>query len=55
MNYGDSVLAIGDAGGRMIRVRIAGAPPESVREGATVRLGVGPGDEHLIAGATGEE
>ena len=27
VNYGDSVLAIGDAGGQVIRVRIAGASP----------------------------
>jgi putative spermidine/putrescine transport system ATP-binding protein len=53
VNYGDSVLAIGDAGGQVVRVRIAGAPPEAVREGATVTVGWGPGSEHLIAGALG--
>jgi len=53
VNYGDSVLAIGDAAGQVIRVRIAGAPPEAVREGATVTVGWAPGDEHLIARAAG--
>jgi putative spermidine/putrescine transport system ATP-binding protein len=54
VNYGDSVLAIGDAAGQAIRLRIAGAPPEAVREGATVTVGWAPGDEHLIARSTGK-
>src|SRR5262249_28170811 len=49
VNYGDSVLVIGDAGGHTVRVRIAGAQPDEVREGATVTIGWRPGDEHLIA------
>jgi len=49
VNYGDSVLVIGDAGGYTVRVRIAGAQPDEVREGATVTIGWRPGDEHLIA------
>jgi hypothetical protein len=53
VNYGDSVLTIGDAAGQVIRVRIAGAPPEAVREGATVTVGWAPGDEHLIARSAG--
>jgi putative spermidine/putrescine transport system ATP-binding protein len=48
VNYGDSVLIIGDAGGQSVRVRMAGAPPDEVREGATVTFGWRPGDEHLI-------
>jgi hypothetical protein len=28
---------------------MAGAPPDEVREGATVTFGWRPGDEHLIA------
>jgi putative spermidine/putrescine transport system ATP-binding protein len=51
VNYGDSVLVIGDAGGLGVRIRIAGAPPDEVREGATVTVGWRPGDEHLIARA----
>ena len=47
VNYGDSVLAIGDGGGQVIRVRIAGALPETVREGATVTVGWAPGDESV--------
>jgi putative spermidine/putrescine transport system ATP-binding protein len=49
VNYGDSVLVIGDAGGWTVRIRIAGAPPDTIREGATVVIGWRPGDEHLIA------
>jgi putative spermidine/putrescine transport system ATP-binding protein len=49
VNYGDSVLVIGAAGGQRLRVRMAGAPPDAVQEGATVVVGWKPGDEHLIA------
>jgi putative spermidine/putrescine transport system ATP-binding protein len=49
VNYGDSVLVIGDAGGHVVRMRIYGAQPEEVREGATVTVGWGSGDAHLIA------
>ena len=49
VNYGDSVLIIGDAGRQRVRIRIAGAQPDAVREGATVTVGWRPGDEHLIA------
>jgi putative spermidine/putrescine transport system ATP-binding protein len=49
VNYGDSVLVIGSARGQRLRIRIAGAQPDSVREGATVTVGWRPGDEHLIA------
>jgi hypothetical protein len=49
VNYGDSVLIIGDAGGHSVRIRIAGAQPDAVREGATVTVGWNVGDEHLIA------
>jgi putative spermidine/putrescine transport system ATP-binding protein len=49
VNYGDSVLIIGSASGQRLRMRIAGAQPDAVREGATVIVGWRPGDEHLIA------
>jgi hypothetical protein len=49
VNYGDSVLIIGDAGGHTVRVRVAGTQPDAVREGATVTVGWKVGDEHLIA------
>jgi putative spermidine/putrescine transport system ATP-binding protein len=52
VNYGDSVLIIGDAGGQSVRIRMAGALPDEVREGATVIFGWRPGDEHLIARMT---
>jgi len=48
VNYGDSVLVIGSVNGQRLRMRIAGAQPESVCEGATVTVGWKPGDEHLI-------
>jgi putative spermidine/putrescine transport system ATP-binding protein len=48
VNYGDSVLVIGDAGVHSVRIRIAGAHPDTIREGATVVVGWRPGDEHLI-------
>ena len=43
VNYGDSVLVIGSAGGQRLRMRIAGAQPDAVREGATVTVGWRPG------------
>ena len=49
VNYGDSVLVIGPAGGPRLRMRIAGSQPDAVRDGATVTVGWRPGDEHLIA------
>jgi len=49
VNYGDSVLVIGSARGERLRMRIAGAQSDSVREGATVTVGWRPSDEHLIA------
>jgi putative spermidine/putrescine transport system ATP-binding protein len=49
VNYGDSVLVIGSDRGQRLRMRLAGAPPEAIREGATVVIGWRPGDEHLIA------
>ena len=49
VSYGDSVFVIGSARGQRLRMRIAGAQPESVREGATVTVGWNVGDEHLIA------
>jgi TOBE domain len=49
VNYGDSVLVIGSARGLRLRMRIAGAQPAAIREGATVTVGWRRGDEHLIA------
>jgi putative spermidine/putrescine transport system ATP-binding protein len=48
VNYGDSLLAIGVAGDRPLRLRIAGATPDALREGATVTVGWEPGDGHLV-------
>ncbi|PYM16307.1 MAG: polyamine ABC transporter ATP-binding protein [Candidatus Rokuibacteriota bacterium] len=48
VNYGDSVLVIGETDGHPLRMRIAGAQPDAIREGATVTVGWGPADAHLI-------
>ena len=48
VNYGESVLVIGDARAHTVRMRIAGAAPEAIREGATVTVGWEPDDAHLI-------
>src|SRR5712691_8696498 len=48
VNYGDSVLVIGEVRGHALRMRIAGAQPETVREGATITVGWMPTDAHLI-------
>ena len=48
VNYGESVLVIGDARGHAVRMRIAGAAPDAIREGATVTVGWEPGDAHVI-------
>jgi len=53
VNYGDSVLVIGDARGRTVRLRIAAAQPEAIREGATITVGWAPGDAHLIPRTSG--
>src|SRR5262249_9532402 len=53
VNYGDSVLVIGDARGRTVRLRIAAAQPEAIREGATIAVGWAPGDAHLIPRTSG--
>jgi putative spermidine/putrescine transport system ATP-binding protein len=48
VNYGDSVLVIGEARGHPIRMRMAGSQPEAIREGATITVGWAPTDTHLI-------
>jgi putative spermidine/putrescine transport system ATP-binding protein len=49
VNYGDSVLAIGTAAGRPLRMRIAGTPPAALQEGARLTVGWDPCDGHLVA------
>ena len=48
VNYGDSVLVIGDARGHTVRMRLAGTLPDPIRDGATVTIGWRPADAHLI-------
>ena len=51
VNYGDSALVIGSAAGQRLRMRIAGAAADRLREAATVTVGWEPGDAHLIVSA----
>ncbi len=48
MNHGDSVLAIGTAGGRPLRMRVAGAAPAGLREGEQVTVGWAPQDAYAV-------
>ncbi len=48
INYGDSVLAIGNSRGHALRARIAGTRPEALRHGAVVRLAFSPEDAHIL-------
>jgi len=48
VNYGDSVLVIGDTRGHPVRMRLAGTPPDPIREGATLTIAWRPADAHLI-------
>jgi putative spermidine/putrescine transport system ATP-binding protein len=48
VNYGDNVLAIGNAGNQRLRMRIAGAPPAELQEGATITVGWVPEEAHPI-------
>jgi putative spermidine/putrescine transport system ATP-binding protein len=48
VNYGDSLVVLGTALGRPLRMRIAGHLPETIREGATVTVGWAPRDAHAI-------
>jgi putative spermidine/putrescine transport system ATP-binding protein len=49
VNYGDSVLAIGNSPGGKLRVRIAGGAPAALREGARVTVGWDPSQAHPVA------
>ncbi len=49
VNYGDSLLAIGRAGERTLRLRLTGATADGMHEGATVTVGWDPRDGHLVA------
>ncbi|MBI3513921.1 MAG: ABC transporter ATP-binding protein [Proteobacteria bacterium] len=48
VNYGDSLLAIGTAGDRPLRLRIAGATADALQEGARVTVGWDPRDGHIV-------
>jgi putative spermidine/putrescine transport system ATP-binding protein len=49
INYGDSVLAIGKAKGLPLRARLPGAPPDTLRRGAVIRLAWSAADAHVLA------
>jgi putative spermidine/putrescine transport system ATP-binding protein len=48
VNYGDSLLAIGTAGGRTLRVRLTGAGADRLHEGAHVTVCWDPQDGHIV-------
>jgi len=48
INYGESILAIGQALGQMFRCRIAGDAPENLHEGAEIRISWPAADMHVI-------
>jgi putative spermidine/putrescine transport system ATP-binding protein len=48
INYGDSILAIGQAHGLPLRARISGGEPADLRRGGTVRFYWSPGDAHIL-------
>jgi putative spermidine/putrescine transport system ATP-binding protein len=50
INYGDSILALGRAGELPLRVRLAGARPDTVASGTKLRLGWAAADAHVLAG-----
>jgi putative spermidine/putrescine transport system ATP-binding protein len=52
VNYGDSVLAIGTSGDKPLRMRVAGAPPPELREGARLRVGWAPQDAYAVERTT---
>ena len=48
INYGDSILAIGQAHGLPLRARIGGGEPAELTRGATVTFHWSPGDAHIL-------
>jgi putative spermidine/putrescine transport system ATP-binding protein len=48
INYGDSVVAVGNTKGLPLRVRVAGSELDALRLGATVKLGWTPADAHIL-------
>ncbi len=48
INYGDSLLVVGNTKGVPLRARIAGARHEGVRAGAVLRLAWSPEDAHIL-------
>ncbi len=50
INYGDSILAIGNTRGLPLRLRVAGAGPDAVARGTSVTVGWAAADAHVLAG-----
>jgi putative spermidine/putrescine transport system ATP-binding protein len=48
INYGDSMLAIGNTHGLPLRARIVGSEPDAIRRGMTVKFGWAPTDAHVL-------
>jgi putative spermidine/putrescine transport system ATP-binding protein len=51
INYGDSILAIGNTGGLPLRARMAGGDHAMLQHGASLTLAWGPADAHVLARA----
>jgi putative spermidine/putrescine transport system ATP-binding protein len=49
INYGDSLLAIGEARGRPLRARLSDGNPGAVARGCVLRLAWAPADGHVLA------
>jgi putative spermidine/putrescine transport system ATP-binding protein len=48
VNYGDSLLVLGKAKGQPVRMRVPGAAPASVHDGAKLLVAWGPEDVHVV-------
>ena len=48
VNYGDSLLVLGKAKGQPVRVRVPGAAPAAVHDGAKLLVAWGPEDVHVV-------
>ena len=49
INYGDSILVIGQTHGLPLRARIFGSNPDALIRGASISLGWAPADAHILA------
>ena len=50
INYGESVLVLGEASGKRLRMRLGGASSADFTEGAVIPVGWNRNDVHIIGG-----